>query len=95
MVEAHSYVGNTEEENNGYVVFKGKNPRIRREKRVGARGEALLSPSPPPPQPFLQQASGLIFKDDVNSFPPPRIFASCLQLTKRLTGLPIVLHIRE
>jgi hypothetical protein len=22
MVEAHSYVGNTEEENNGYVVFK-------------------------------------------------------------------------
>jgi hypothetical protein len=42
------------------------------------------TPLPPPPQPFLQQASAIIFKDDVNSFPQPRIFASCLKLTKKV-----------
>ncbi len=31
---------------------------------------------PPPPRPFLWQASEQIFKDDVNDFPPPRIIAS-------------------
>ncbi len=32
----------------------------------------------PTTHPFLQQASGQIFKDDVNGFLPPQIFASCM-----------------
>ncbi len=57
----YEYEGNTEEENNGYVVFIRK---IRGKwNRVGQGEEALL------PHPFLQQASRQIFKDDMTVFP--------------------------
>jgi hypothetical protein len=62
-----SQKGNTEEENNGNIVFKniftdqlGKRVVV----RVG-------SFTPYTPNPFLKETSGQIFKDDVNVFPPP------------------------
>jgi hypothetical protein len=51
--------GHIEEENNGYVVLKWNIPGSAGIKGGGEGGEAY---------PFLQQASGQIFKDDVNEF---------------------------
>jgi len=56
----YNHEGNTDEEKNGYVVFK-LNIRGSWEK---GKGKALLRSR----QPFLQQASGQIFEDDVNGF---------------------------
>ncbi len=37
-------------------------------------------------RPFLQQASGQIFKDDVKDFSPPLIFSSCCMDTNGQSG---------
>ncbi len=50
--------GNTKEENNGYVVFKSTGQLGN---KIRLSGEGVTSTPP-------QQASGLIFKDDVNDF---------------------------
>jgi hypothetical protein len=56
-----------EGENNGYVVFKMKYPRIcwNMYCMLVLRGRGV---TPPAPTPFLQEASGQIYKDDVNGF---------------------------
>ncbi len=65
--------GNTKQENNGKVAFKlqRKYSQIRQE-----IGQASLHP---PTHRFLKQASGHIFKDNVNGFPPDQIFALWLE----------------
>jgi hypothetical protein len=63
-------------ENNGYVVFKlytcimhGSGEKYRGGDGGEGRYSAPRYSTPPFPTPFLQQASGQIFKDDVNGFP--------------------------
>jgi hypothetical protein len=65
-VEDNSRAGNTEEDNfNGYVVFELNSHGL-----AGKYGGGLRGVSPPIPHPFPLQASGQIFKDDVNWFSP-------------------------
>jgi hypothetical protein len=54
-------------ENNGDVVFNEISTDQPLNREV-ARGEAILCARPAPPHPFLQQASGEIFKDDVDCY---------------------------
>jgi hypothetical protein len=77
-VRTAQHAAKTEEENNGYVVFKLDT--IQAGNRSGEGGGITL------PLFFLQQV-WKIFKDDVNDFPPSRLFASCS--TVRLEALYI------
>ncbi len=68
--------GNTDEESNrGYVVFK-KRKKTRISWEIGGEWRGGGGVTSPANTPFYKQASGQIFTDDVNVFPPPRIFAS-------------------
>jgi hypothetical protein len=55
MAEAHSYEGNTEEENNGYVVFKRKKSTNLPGKEGGGEGGGIAQTPPAPPNPFYNR----------------------------------------
>ncbi len=56
--------------NNGYVVFNLNIPNQLGNTVVVSPGKRYSA------RPFIQQASGQIFKDGVEDFPPPLVFSS-------------------